>query len=427
MKSLPTAKQGLNGSLIVPGDKSISHRALMFGAMANGTTTILNRLDSADVTSTMNVLRSLGAEIDIKSDTVTEVVGHGIRGLKKPNIPLDMGNSGTSTRLLTGLMAGAGIEAEVHGDNSLSKRPMDRIIDPLTEIGANIDSQDGHLPLQIHQSKIARKFAQTLKVGSAQVKSSILLAGLAAGSDVSLTDSFHTRNHTEAMLPKFGVKIDIEGDTIHIPADQTLQPTEIEVPGDISSAAFWIVAGLITPNSKLTIKNVGVNETRTGIITVLKEMGANISIDMKDDFGEPIADITVTTSQLHGIEVGGSIIPSLIDELPIIVLAATQATGTTVIKDAAELHVKETDRIETVQEELTKLGADVTPTSDGFIINGGTPLQADNIHVFGHGDHRIAMMLSIAALITGGSVILDDDDSVKISYPTFFENLEGLV
>ncbi|MQS53084.1 3-phosphoshikimate 1-carboxyvinyltransferase [Companilactobacillus mishanensis] len=427
MKSLPTAKQGLNGSLIVPGDKSISHRALMFGAMANGTTTILNRLDSADVTSTMNVLRSLGAEIDIKSDTVTEVVGHGIAGLKDPNIPLDMGNSGTSTRLLTGLMAGAGIEAEVHGDNSLSKRPMDRIIDPLTEIGANIDSQNGHLPLQIHQSKIASKFAQTLKVGSAQVKSSILLAGLAAGSDVTLTDSFHTRNHTEAMLPKFGVKVDIEGDTIHIPADQILQPTEIEVPGDISSAAFWIVAGLITPNSKLTIKNVGVNETRTGIITVLKEMGANISIDMKDDFGEPIADITVTTSQLHGIEVGGSIIPSLIDELPIIVLASTQATGTTVIKDAAELHVKETDRIETVQEELTKLGADVTPTSDGFIINGETPLQADNIHVFGHGDHRIAMMLSIAALITDGSVILDDDDSVKISYPTFFENLEGLV
>jgi 3-phosphoshikimate 1-carboxyvinyltransferase len=427
MKQLPTTANGLHGSVVVPGDKSVSHRAMMFGAIANGTTKVLRRLDSADVSSTISVLKSLGVQITEKDNDITEIVGHGVAGLKEPGHPLDMGNSGTSTRLLTGLISGAGLDATIVGDDSLSTRPMDRVIDPLSEIGGKFTSENGHLPLTIEASKLDPEIHQTLKVGSAQVKSAILLAGLTAGSDTFVTDSFHTRNHTEAMLPKFGVKVEIKGDTIHIPADQKLTATEIEVPGDISSAAYWLVAGLITPNSKIVIKNVGVNPTRIGLITVLKEMGGDITIDQKTDVGEPIADITVKTSALHGVEVGGEIIPSLIDEIPMIVLAATQATGRTVIKDAGELKVKETDRIETVQEELNKLGGNVTPTDDGFIIAGSSQLQSDSVHVTGHGDHRIAMMLSIAALVTNGTITLDDDESVKISYPTFFNNLEGLV
>ncbi|WP_157023273.1 3-phosphoshikimate 1-carboxyvinyltransferase [Companilactobacillus ginsenosidimutans] len=427
MKQLPTTANGLHGSVVVPGDKSISHRAMMFGAMATGTTKVLRRLDSADVSSTISVLKSLGAKITEKDNNITEVVGTGVAGLKSPNQPLDMGNSGTSTRLLTGLITGAGLNATITGDSSLSTRPMDRVTVPLSEIGGTFTSDHGHLPLTIEASKLDTEIHQTLKVGSAQVKSAILLAGLAAGSDTFVTDSFHTRNHTEQMLPKFGVKVETSGDTIHIPANQKLQATEIEVPGDISSAAYWLVAGLITPNSKLTIKNVGVNPTRIGIIKVLQDMGGDITIDTKTDFGEPIADITVKTSQLHGVEVGGDIIPSLIDEIPVIVLAATQATGKTVIKDAAELKVKETNRIDTVQEELNKLGANVIPTDDGFIIDGPAKLASSGVHVSGHGDHRIAMMLSIAALVTNGTITLDDDESVKISYPTFFNNLEGLV
>ncbi|WP_125709006.1 3-phosphoshikimate 1-carboxyvinyltransferase [Companilactobacillus zhongbaensis] len=427
MKQLPTTENGLHGEIVVPGDKSISHRALMFGAMANGTTKVLRRLDSADVSSTISVLKALGAQITELDDETTEVIGTGINGLKNPTTALDMGNSGTSTRLLTGLITGAGIKATIIGDDSLSTRPMKRVTDPLSEIGGQLSTTDGHLPIKINASKLAPTINQTLKVGSAQVKSALLLAGLAAGSDTFVTDPFKTRNHTEQMLPKFGVDVSIQGDTIHIPAGQKLQPTEIEVPGDISSAAYWIVAGLITPNSQLTIKNVGINPTRTGLLTVLKNMGADITIDQKDTIGEPIADITVKTSQLHGTVVKGDIIPSLIDELPMVVLAATQAEGQTIIKDAAELKVKETDRIQTVTEELNKLNAQVIATDDGFIINGPKQLFANDTHVSGHSDHRIAMMLSVAALVTNGTIVLDDDESVQISYPTFFNNLEGIV
>lgn len=427
MKQLPTTENGLHGEIIVPGDKSISHRALMFGAMANGTTKVLRRLDSADVSSTISVLKALGAQITELDEETTEVIGTGITGLKNPTTALDMGNSGTSTRLLTGLITGAGIEATIIGDDSLSTRPMKRVTDPLSEIGGQLSTTDGHLPIKISASKLVPTINQTLKVGSAQVKSALLLAGLAAGSDTFVTDPFKTRNHTEQMLPKFGVDVSIQDDTIHIPAGQKLQPTEIEVPGDISSAAYWIVAGLITPNSQLTIKNVGVNPTRTGLLTVLKNMGANITIDQKDTIGEPIADITVKTSQLHGTIVEGDIIPSLIDEIPMVVLAATQAEGQTIIKDAAELKVKETDRIQTVTEELNKLNAQVIATDDGFIINGPKQLFANDTHVSGHSDHRIAMMLSVAALVTNGTIVLDDDESVQISYPTFFNNLEGIV
>lgn len=427
MKRLPTTENGLHGELVVPGDKSISHRALMFGAMANGTTKVLRRLDSADVSSTITVLKALGAKITEIDDETTEVIGTGVNGLKNPETALDMGNSGTSTRLLTGLITGAGIEATIIGDNSLSTRPMKRVTDPLSEIGGKLSTTEGHLPIQIFPSKLIPTIKQTLKVGSAQVKSALLLAGLAAGSDTFVTDTFKTRNHTEQMLPKFGVNVEIKDDAIHIPAHQQLKPTEIEVPGDISSAAYWIVAGLITPNSQLTIKNVGINPTRTGLLTVLKNMGGNITIDQKETVGEPIADITVKTSQLHGTVVKGDIIPSLIDEIPMIVLAATQAEGQTIIQDAAELKVKETDRIKTVTEELNKLNAQVIATDDGFIINGPVQLSANETHVSGHSDHRIAMMLSVAALVTNGTIVLDDDESVKISYPTFFNNLEGIV
>lgn len=426
MKQLPTTTTGLTGNLTVPGDKSISHRALMFGAMANGTTKIAKILHSDDVTSTINALKAVGVKIS-EANGITEVVGKGVNNLNYPWGPINMGNSGTSTRLLTGLFTGANLAATIVGDASLSTRPMKRITRPLSEIGGTIISDDGHLPLQIKKSLLLPVIHQKLTVGSAQVKSAILLAGLAAGADTYVTDNFHSRNHTEQMLPKFGVEVDYKNDTIHIPAHQELQATEIEVPGDISSAAYWIVAGLITPNSELTIKNVGINPTRTGIITVLKKMGGNITIVPQETVGDPMADITVKTSQLHGIKIAGQIIPSLIDEIPIIALAATQADGQTVIADASELRVKETDRIKTVSDELNKLGAKIVPTTDGFIIDGKVSLRTDKIHVSGHTDHRIAMMLSIAALVTNGTIILDDDESVKISYPTFFNNLEGIV
>jgi 3-phosphoshikimate 1-carboxyvinyltransferase len=399
----------------------------MFGALASGVTKVINRLESDDVASTISVLKTLGIKIIEKDHNVTEVFGNDNKNFKIPDRPLDMGNSGTSTRLLTGILTGMGINSKIIGDNSLSKRPMKRITEPLTEIGGHLRTVDNHLPITIFPSTLNKNIHQTLKVGSAQVKSALLLAGLVAGSDTYITDPFNTRNHTEKMLPQFGVELTKSNNIIHIPADQSLKATTIEVPGDISSAAFWIVAGLITPNSKLVIKNVGINPTRTGILTILKKMGGNITIDQKNNIGEPIADITVKTSQLQGITIGGEIIPSLIDEIPLIVLIATQAKGQTIIKDAQELRFKETDRIKTVYEELNKLQAKIIPTDDGFIVNGKTSLIADHLHVCGHGDHRIAMMLSIAALVTKGSIILDDEDCVNVSYPSFFNDLKGIL
>ncbi|WP_025023218.1 3-phosphoshikimate 1-carboxyvinyltransferase [Companilactobacillus nodensis] len=415
----------LKGIVSVPGDKSISHRALMLGAIVNGTTRITNLLNSADVNTTRAILTNLGVTITERGN-ITEVVGAGVSNLHDPGIVLDMGNSGTSTRLLTGLIAGADLDAQIIGDDSLSRRPMDRVIDPLNNVGANITSNNGKLPMIIHRSQLNNKIDFELPVGSAQVKSAVLLAGITSGSKTTVVDKFRTRNHTEIMLQQFGAEVKVDGAKISVPADQHLSAADVLVPGDISSAAFWIVAGLLVKGSNLTIKNVGINPTRSGIINILRQMDAKIDIKQTSIDGETIADITPRFSKLQALNIYGEIIPTCIDEIPIIVLAATQATGRTIIRGAAELKLKESDRILTVTSELKKLGAQIKATDDGFIIDGPAQLTANKTHVSGHKDHRIAMMLAIASLITDGEVILDDDDSVGISYPTFFTELGKL-
>ncbi|WP_125565540.1 3-phosphoshikimate 1-carboxyvinyltransferase [Companilactobacillus insicii] len=416
----------LNGIISVPGDKSISHRSLILGAMATGITTVSNLLNSADVNTTKQVLVDLGVDIWNEAG-VTKINGKGGDNFHDPKNVLDMGNSGTSTRLLTGLISGAGLYARIIGDDSLSKRPMDRVTKPLNSFGAKIESNNGRLPMNIHRSRLNKEIKFELQVGSAQVKSAVMLAGIVNGSKTTIIDNFNTRNHTEVMLKQFGAEIEVAGAEISIPADQHLHSVNVAVPGDISSAAFWIVAGLLVKDSNLTIKNVGLNPTRSGIIKILQEMNAKIDIKRVNDDGEIVADIKPHFSQLTAMNIGGKVIPTCIDEIPILALAATQAEGRTIIKDASELRVKESNRITTVTTELNKLGANIQATEDGFIIYGPTKLHSNDVHVSSNKDHRIAMMLAIAALITEGNVILEDDDSVGISYPTFFSDLERVV
>lgn len=429
MQILMNAHNGMEGILRGPSDKSITHRALILGALATGTTTIKQPLASADITSTMNALRLLGVEFVTAVDGTITVISPGMANFKHPkNLVLDMGNSGTSTRLLVGVFAGLNIAATFIGDASLSMRPMARIIKPLSDLGAHIVSENNHLPLTIIQGITAQEINFDLPIGSAQVKNAILLAGLTAGVKTTIKDQFGTRNHTELMLPSFGVDLESDYNQFEIPAQQVLTGTCVTVPADISAAAFWLVASSIVTNSVIKLKNININPTRSGIIKVLKRMKAQLKIDVEHESLEPLADIMVQYQQLEATTISGLEVPSLIDEIPIIVLAATQAIGQTIITGAQELAVKETNRIQTVTSELTKLGADVTATADGFIVNGPTPLHvANKTLVNGHGDHRIAMMLAIAALITTGEVELNDPESVEISYPNFFADLATLI
>ncbi len=422
---LLTQSTGLQGRLRVPGDKSISHRSIMFGSLAKGKTIVRDILRGEDVLSTMQVFRDLGVTIEDDGQVIT-IHGVGFDGLKAPQNKLDMGNSGTSIRLISGVLAGQDFEVEMFGDDSLSKRPMDRVTIPLSQMGATVSGvTDRHLPpLKLMGSKELKPIHYQLPVASAQVKSALIFAALQAQGESVIIEKEKTRNHTEDMIVQFGGKIDVQGKEIRISGGQELIGQEVVVPGDISSAAFWLVAGLIVPNSKIVLENVGINETRTGILDVIQAMGGKISLSQVDEVAKS-ATITVETSDLQGTEIAGEIIPRLIDELPIIALLATQAKGTTVIRDAEELKVKETDRIQVVADALNSMGATITPTDDGMIIVGKTQLHGATINTFG--DHRIGMMAAIAALLVqDGEVELERAEAINTSYPSFFADLEGL-
>lgn len=422
---------GLKGTVSVPGDKSISHRGIMFGSIADGTTEIHNFLPGADCLATIRCFRTLGIEIEQEGSTVT-VHGKGLHGLSAPSHILDVGNSGTTTRLLSGILAGQPFESKLSGDESLNSRPMKRIIDPLTQMGADISSilHNGCAPLYIAPSRL-HGIHYDSPVASAQVKSCILLAGLYADGETSVTEPGLSRNHTELMLKEFGADIrsvhdlDCSRTTAIIQPGRELHGQKLTVPGDISSAAYFIAAGLIVPDSEIRITNVGINPTRAGILKVCEDMGARIELsNERTEGGEKIADITVRTSRLHGTVIEGDIIPALIDEIPVIAVMAAVAEGTTVIRDAAELKVKETDRIETVTDNLKAMGCDVTPTEDGMIINGGK-LKGASIHTLL--DHRIAMAFSIAALAAEGRTRILDSKCVDVSYPAFYDTFEELL
>ena len=423
---LKTNVNHLNGSIRVPGDKSISHRSIIFGSLAEGETKIYDILRGEDVLSTMQVFRDLGVEIEDKDGVVT-IQGVGMDGLKEPQNALDMGNSGTSIRLISGVLAGADFEVEMFGDDSLSKRPMDRVTLPLKKMGVSISGQTERdlPPLQLKGTKNLRPIQYELPIASAQVKSALIFAALQAQGKSVIVEKECTRNHTEDMLRQFGGELSVDGKKITVQGSQKLSGQTVVVPGDISSAAFWLVAGLIVPNSRVILKNVGINETRTGIIDVIRAMGGKLEITDIDPIAKS-ATLTVETSDLKGTEIGGALIPRLIDELPIIALLATQAQDQTVIKDAEELKVKETDRIQVVADALNSMGASITPTTDGMIIKGKSALHGAKVNTFG--DHRIGMMTAIAALLVAdGEVELDRAEAINTSYPSFFDDLETLI
>ena len=423
---LKTTISHLNGSIRVPGDKSISHRSIIFGSLAEGETKVYDILRGEDVLSTIQVFRDLGVEIEDKDGVVT-IQGVGMGGLKAPQKALDMGNSGTSIRLISGVLAGADFEVEMFGDDSLSKRPMDRVTLPLKKMGVTISGQTERdlPPLHLKGTKSLKPIQYELPIASAQVKSALIFAALQAQGQSVIIEKECTRNHTEDMLRQFGGELSVDGKKITVQGPQKLSGQTVVVPGDISSAAFWLVAGLIVPNSRVVLKNVGINETRTGIIDVIRAMGGKLEITDIDSIAKS-ATLTVETSELNGTEIGGALIPRLIDELPIIALLATQAQGQTVIKDAEELKVKETDRIQVVADALNSMGATITPTADGMIIKGKSTLHEAKVNTFG--DHRIGMMTAIAAfLVADGVVELDRSEAINTSYPSFFDDLETLI
>ena len=388
------ASAPLKGTVTIPGDKSISHRSVMFGALADGTTKVTNFLRGADCLSTIACFRKLGIEIEETPDEIL-IRGKGIHGLTAPDSMLDVGNSGTTTRLISGILAGQPFTTELNGDESIQSRPMKRIIDPLSQMGADIESIRGNgcAPLRIRQSQLHGIHYQS--------------------------------NHTEIMLKHFGAQITSKGTTATIVPGSELHGQEIEVPGDISSAAYFIAAGLIVPGSEILIKNVGINPTRDGLLRVCKDMGADITLLNKNlGNGEPTADLLVRAGSLHGTTVGGAVIPTLIDELPVVAALACFAEGTTVIKDAQELKVKESNRIDVMVQNLTAMGAHVTATDDGMIIEGGHPLHGAVID--SKLDHRIAMTFAITSLASDGETEITGADCVKISYPGFYEALSML-
>ncbi len=388
-----TRAQHLKGEITVPGDKSISHRAVMFGALAEGLTEVEGFLPGADCLSTIDCFRRMGIFIEEPESTRLLIHGKGLHGLKKPADILDTGNSGTTTRLISGILSGQDFETILTGDASIQKRPMGRIIEPLSLMGASIESlnKNGCAPLRI-QGRPLHGIHYTTKVASAQVKSAILLAGLYGDCPTSVTEPALSRNHTELMLRSFGAKMQTEDVTATIEPLPHLAGQKILVPGDISSAAYFLATGCITPNSEIFIQNVGINPTRDGILRVLKRMGADVTILSSDNrTGEPVADLLVKTSHLQGCVLEGDLIPALIDEIPVIAIMACFATGTTIIRDAAELKVKESNRIDVMVENLSAMGAHITATEDGMIIEGGYPLHGAVVD--SHLDHRIAMSL----------------------------------
>lgn len=417
------AKQ-LNGQIEVPADKSISHRSIMFGAIAKGTTTVKNFLRGEDCLSTLNGFKELGVPIEDDGQTIT-IQGVGFEGLKPALGPIDLGNSGTSIRLMMGILAGTNFQTTLFGDEYLNRRPMQRVMAPLNQMGAHLVGFENtqYPPISIQGAKLA-PITYEMPVASAQVKSAIIFAALQAQGTSTIIEKEPSRNHTEQMIKQFGGEIEVSGKTIRVTGPQQLTGQEVIVPGDISSAAFFIVAAAILKNSQVVLKNVGINPTRTGILDVLEAMGGKFELSEIDEANES-ATITVSSSTLKATIIQGADIPRLIDELPIIALLATQAEGTTIIKDAQELKVKETNRIDATCEELQKLGANIEPTDDGMIIHG--PVQLHGGKVSSRGDHRIGMMLQIAALLTEEIVELDKAEAVAVSYPHFFEDLASLI
>lgn len=427
---LPAA--GLKGTLCVPGDKSISHRAVMLGAIADGDTRISGFLDSADCLSTISCFRRMGVRFEMDPGGHTVLVhGRGLHGLRKPEKILYTGNSGTTTRLMSGILAGQDFECVVDGDDSLRLRPMKRIMDPLRRMGAEIVSEKGNdcTPLRISPAHL-HAIDYLSPVASAQVKSCILLAGLYADGRTCVTETSLSRNHTELMLAGFGAQVSSvktkEGWQACVLPCRCLNACDITVPGDISSAAYFIASALIVPGSEVLIRNTGINPTRSGFLDAVLRMGAEIeSLNRRTEGGEPVCDLLVRSSSLHGITIGGDMIPALIDEIPVLAVLAAYAEGTTVIRDAAELKVKESDRIETTTNALAAMGVSVTPMADGMIIEGGTPVHGADIDSCM--DHRIAMSMAVCALAANGETKIRDADCVDISYPSFYSDLSSLI
>ena len=442
MIALEKASKPLKGDIFVPGDKSISHRSIMFGAISKGTTEVTGFLESADCLSTIDCFKKLGVEIEHTVrpthgvPTIT-VHGKGLHGLKKPDSTLYTGNSGTTTRLMSGILAAQPFDSMITGDMSIEKRPMARIMKPLTSMGAEVVSVRGNgcAPLAFTGGKELRGINYHSPVASAQVKSCIMLAGLYAEGDSVVYEPALSRNHTEIMLASFGADIHNEvardGSAVSIlHPGMPLVGRKVNVPGDISSAAYFIVAALMVPGSEILIRNVGINKTRAGILNVLDQMGADITLLNVDESSEPKADILIKYSELHGNEnnqfiISGKEIPTMIDELPVVAVLAATGNFDTIIKDAAELKVKESNRIDTVVEGLRSMGCDIEATDDGMIIHGGKPLKGADINC--HSDHRIAMSFAIASLAATGTTRILDDECVGISYPTFFKDLQGLL
>ena len=425
MKFIHTAKP-LKGELSVPGDKSISHRAVMFGSLASGTTEITHFLKGADCLSTIGCFRQMGVEIEEQKNRIL-VRGRGLHGLSAPSSVLDCGNSGTTTRLISGILAGQSFSSQLTGDASIRKRPMGRIIRPLRQMGASIESLSGNdcAPLRI-EGRPLHAISYDSPVASAQVKSCVLLAGLYADGPTSVTEPALSRNHTELMLSSLGAELTCRGTTATINPEPVLTGTSIHVPGDISSAAFFLAAGLMVPGSEILLKNVGINPTRDGILRVIRAMGGSLEIlNRTNSGGEEAADLLVRSSSLHGTVLEGELIPTLIDEIPVIAVLAAFAEGTTIIRNAEELKVKESNRLDIMVDGLSRMGADIEGTEDGMIIRGGKSLHGAVID--SHLDHRIAMSFAVAALAADGETEILDADCVNISYPEFYRDLKMLL
>ncbi|GAX01522.1 3-phosphoshikimate 1-carboxyvinyltransferase [Secundilactobacillus silagei] len=428
MRTLKTKPaQGLHGELTVPGDKSISHRGIMLGAISEGTTTLTHFLTSADCLSTLAAFQQLGVPIERDGTTVT-VHGVGLHGLKPSSEPLDMGNSGTTTRLIMGLLAGQSFKTTLVGDDSLSTRPMRRVSEPLATMGAKMTTTDGHLPVTVTGQKLHAVHYQ-LKVASAQVKSALILAALQADDPTTLIEKLPTRDHTERMLTAFGgdIQTAADGVTITVAPQPHLTGQSMTVPGDMSSAAFFMTAASLVPGSKITLKDVGLNKTRTGLLEILKTMGGNVSIKSEPTTGEPLGDLTIQSADLKPINIGKDQIPAVIDELPLVALLAAKANGISRITGAEELRVKETDRISAIVTEFKKLGIAIEELPDGFVIDGRQPWHVVDPVLDAHDDHRIGMVLGIAALLVETPLQLKGADSVRISYPEFFDDLDQLL
>ena len=415
------AKPGgsVRGEITVPGDKSVSHRSIMIGSLADGVTHVTGFLEGEDALATLNAFKAMGVKIEGPENGKVTIHGVGMKGLKQPEADLDLGNSGTSMRLMSGLLSGQDFDSTLTGDRSLSSRPMKRVTDPLALMGARIDTNDGKAPLKVRGGSALKGIHYDMPIASAQVKSCLLLAGMYAEGVTSVTEPGVTRDHTERMLTAFGYPVITEGNKISIEGGHRLKACDLQVPGDISSAAFFMVAASIAENAELLLRNVGINPTRTGVIDILKLMGGDITLVKEYECGgEPVADILVKSAKLKGINIPEELVPLAIDEFPVLFVAAACAEGETILTGAKELRVKESDRIQVMADGLVTLGIDAKPTEDGIVIQGGQ-LTTGKVHA--HDDHRIAMSFAVASLRSEGVVEIEDCANVATSFPGFVD------